>query len=90
MSGIQISIHCSRPSEKSAKNRIGIRSSHYENTWSTVAITVDEQQITWFLHDIDMMREFASKLEALSQRLFEIVATQEIIARAHQQAANVG
>lgn len=90
MTTIQMSVHCDRTIDRDASHRISIRTNHYDNKWATAALSVDDQEVTWFLHDLEMMREFASKLLQISDRLFEFAATQEIVARAKKQADLVG
>lgn len=90
MTNSQLAIHCDKTTDKDPNYRISIRHNHYDNNWCTVALSVDDEEVTWFLHDLPMMREFASKLSMLSDRLFETATTQEIISRAKEQAANVG
>lgn len=86
----QINIHPS--TEKSlvpVHHRIHAGSNSYDG-WATAHIRYDEQSVTWFLNTIDEIREFASKLDSLSQELFKTAQRFDLIRNAEAQASSVG
>lgn len=87
---LQINIHPSTEKEfVPVHHRILTGSNQYQN-WATARIDYDHQSVTWFLNTIDEIREFASKLESLSQDLFKTARSLETIQNIEAQANSVG
>ena len=85
----QTSIHMATDSEVPLASRFKTRHHNY-NTWATAMVSVDDHDFTVFLHSIDAIREYASKLAGLSHALFLVANEQEIVERAKEQASLVG
>lgn len=60
------------------------------NTWATGVLTIDDNELTLFMHSPELIRAIAGELGDLSHKLFMAANEMEIVARAKTQADLVG
>lgn len=60
------------------------------NTWATGVLSIDDNELTLFMHSPELVRAVAGELAGLSHKLFMTANEMEVVAQAKAQADLVG
>lgn len=75
--------------EQEASRRVRTNVQNF-NTWATGVLSIDDNELTLFMHSSELVRAVASNLASLSHDLFMAANEMDVVAQAKTQADLVG